>query len=330
MTETRFNPMKNKELKKQFIKNRFLQPILVLSFSFLVAFPALSSGGGGGGGDDDDLPLPDSCTSNCGYETGPDPDLSFLEASIGPQSYTTTSVSSSVDGFGGGTIYYPTSISEQMATISIAPGFTNTQSAVSWWGPILASHGFVVITINTNSRFDQPESRSRQLDSALNYLIDQANISSSPIAGLVDENRLATMGFSMGGGGALRSAARNRLSASVPLAPWNSGGNDFDQIGVPTVIMACENDGTASVNSHASPFYNTIPGSTDKAYLELESGPHNCATGQSVAYQPTISTYGLSWMKRFLDKDNRFEPFLCGPNHEANSNISEYRDNCNY
>ena len=316
-------------MKSNVPKLSLFKRIAVCSFSVCLSFPAFSSGGGGGGGGDD-LPPPDTCNSNCGYETGPNPDLNFLEAALGPQPYATSSVSSSVNGFGGGTIYYPTSISDEMATISIAPGFTNTQSAVSWWGPVLASHGFVVITINTNSRFDQPESRSRQLDSALNYLIDQSNTSNSPISGLVDENRLATMGYSMGGGGALRSASRNRLSASVPLSPWNSGGNDFDQIGVPTMIMACENDGTAPVNSHASPFYNTIPNSTDKAYLELNNGSHNCSTGQSTAYRSTISTYGISWMKRFLDKDGRYNPFLCGPNHEANGNISEYRDTCNY
>ncbi len=321
--------MKSKQVNKHSAKRQFLKTLGICCFSILFSSPAYSTGGGGGGGSDD-LPPPDSCTSNCGYETGPNPNLSFLEAALGPQSYSTSSVSSSVNGFGGGTIYYPTSLSGELATISIAPGFTNTQSAVSWWGPILASHGFVVITINTNSRFDQPASRSRQLDSALNYLIDQSNSSNSPIFGLVDENRLATMGYSMGGGGALQSASRNRLSASVPLSPWNSGGNDFDEINVPTMIMACENDGTAAVNSHASPFYNSIPASTDKAYLELNNGSHNCSTGQSTAYRPTISTYGLSWMKRFLDKDGRYDQFLCGPNHEANGNISEYRDTCNY
>lgn len=317
--------MKTKELK-----NKILKRMTLCSFVLFYSLPAFSSGGGGGGGEDEGLPLPDTCNSNCGYETGPIPDLNFLRGSLGPQSYATTNVSSSVDGFGGGTIYYPTNIPEEMATISIAPGFTNTQSAVAWWGPILASHGFVVITIDTNSRFDQPESRSRQLDSALSYLIAQGDSGSSAISGLVDENRLATMGFSMGGGGALRSASRNRLSASVPLAPWSTGSNDFDEIEVPTMIMACENDGTAPVNSHASPFYNSIPNATDKAYLEINDGPHNCATGQSVANRPLLSTYGLSWMKRFLDKDARYSQFLCGPDHEADSSISEYRDNCNY
>jgi len=314
------------------MKNTALKKVSVVAFTFLFSVTAFAGGGGGDGGGDNsgDLPFPDTCTANCGYELGPNPSLAFVQANRGPQPYTTTNVSSSVDGFGGGTIYYPTNISQEMAAISIAPGFTNTQSAIQWWGPVLASHGFVVITIDTNGRFDQPASRSRQLDSALNYLISQSDSSSSPISGLVDENRLATMGFSMGGGGSLQSASRNRLSAAVPLAPWNTGSNNFNQINVPTMILACENDGTASVNSHASPFYNSIPGSTDKVYLEINGGSHNCSTGQSTSNNVVLSTYGVSWMKRFLDKDARYNQFLCGPNHEANSRISEFRDTCSF
>lgn len=283
--------------------------------------------GGGGNSNDGELPAPDSCETNCGYEIGSDPTLSALQSSLGSSPVATVSVSSSVDGFGGGTIYYPTNISQEMGTISIAPGFTNTQSAVQWWGAVLASRGFVVITINTNGRFDYPDSRSRQLDSALNYLISQSESSSSPISGLVDKNRLATMGYSMGGGGSLKSASRNRLSAAVPLSPWYSGSNTFNAINVPTMIVACESDGTANVGTHASPFYNRIPSSTDKVYLEMNNGSHNCSTGQSSSYRPALSTYGISWLKRFLDKDIRYNQFLCGPNHESNGLISEYRDN---
>lgn len=299
-------------------------------FTLSLSLTAYGGGGGSGGGTNSgDLPFPDSCTNNCGYEIGPNPSLSFVSAAQGPQPVSSTSVSSSVDGFGGGTIYYPSNLSQEMAAISIAPGFTNTQSAIAWWGPLLASHGFVVITIDTNSRFDQPESRSRQLDSALSYLINEGNRSNSSIAGLIDENRLATMGFSMGGGGSLRSASRNRLSAAVPLAPWSTGSNNFNQIGVPTMIMACQNDSTANVSSHASPFYNAIPSSTDKAFMEIAGGQHNCANGGN-SNNALLATYGVSWMKRFLDKDRRYNQFLCGPNHESNSRISEFRDTCDF
>ena len=312
------------------MKNSSLKALSTCAISLLFSVTAYGGGGGGGGGNDDQLPAPDTCSFNCGYEIGPNPTLSFVRASSGPLPIATTNVGSSVSGFGGGTIYYPTNISSEMGTISIAPGFTNTQSAIAWWGPILASHGFVVITIDTNSRFDQPESRSRQLDAALNHLISESDRSSSPISGLVDRNRLATMGFSMGGGGSLRSASRNRLSAAVPLAPFSTGSDNFGQIRVPTMIMACENDNTAVVNFHASPFYNEIPGSTDKFFLEFNNGQHNCANGNNFNNNSELSTYGVSWMKRFLDKDRRYNQFLCGPNHTASSLISETRDTCSF
>ena len=65
---------------------------------------------------------------------------------------TLTVARSGVTGFGGGTIYYPTSTAEgTFGAIAIVPGFTNVQSAVAWLGPRIASQGFVVIIIDTNS-----------------------------------------------------------------------------------------------------------------------------------------------------------------------------------
>lgn len=313
------------------MKNITFKKASVIAIGLMFSVSAFAGGGDSGGGDNSgDLPAPNTCTSNCGFQLGPNPSLSFVQAGSGPLPTSSTSVSSSVDGFGGGTIYYPTNVSSEMGTIAVSPGFTARQDAIAWWGPLLASHGFVVITIDTNSRFDQPISRGRQLDSALSYLISQSDSASSPISGLVDETRLATMGHSMGGGGALHSASRNRLSASAPMAPFNTGSNPFNNINVPTMIFACQSDSVAPVSGHARPFYNRIPGSTDKVLLEITNGPHNCANGRPENQRPLLSTYGLAWMKRFLDKDGRYNQFLCGPNHTANSNISSFSDTCNF
>jgi hypothetical protein len=60
---------------------------------------------------------------------------------------------------GAATIYHPTDTTlPSLGGVAISPGYTETQSAISWFGPRLASHGFVVITFNTNSAFDQPAS----------------------------------------------------------------------------------------------------------------------------------------------------------------------------
>lgn len=274
-------------------------------------------------------PDPEPC-SNCDYQRGPDPTVSSLEASSGPYSVRTINVSSYVSGFGGGTIHYPTGTSGTMGVIAVVPGFVSSESSIRWWGPRIASHGFVVITIDTNSGYDQPDSRASQLRAALNYVISQSRSSSSPIYGMVDANRRGVMGWSMGGGGALKAAADDpSIMAALPQAPWYSGSSAFRGITTPTLIIACENDSVASVSSHASPFYNAIPSSTDKAYLEINNGSHSCANSGN-SNSDILGKYGVAWMKRFIDLDRRYDRFLCGPNHTAPYAVSEYRDTCAY
>ena len=125
---------------------------VVAAASLLFSASVFAAGGGGSDGGDD------GCTSNCGYERGPAPTESFLEASSGPYSVRTDRVSSLVGGFGGGTIHYPTGTSGTMGAVVVIPGFVSAESSIEWWGPKLASHGFVVMTIDTNSGFDQPPS----------------------------------------------------------------------------------------------------------------------------------------------------------------------------
>ncbi|WP_111494953.1 MULTISPECIES: alpha/beta hydrolase family protein [Marinobacter] len=268
-------------------------------------------------------------TASADFTRGPDPTEAYLEASSGPYNVDTVNVSSLVSGFGGGTIHYPTDTTGQMGAIVVIPGYVSYESSIEWWGEQLASHGFVVMTIDTITIYDQPGSRRDQIDAALDYLIDRSDSSFSAISGMVDPNRLGAVGWSMGGGGTLQLAADDRLSAAIPLAPWNSSFNDFDEIETPTLIFACENDVVAPVSSHASPFYNDIPGSTAKAFFEINNGDHFCANGGNLN-NAVLSKYGVSWMKLHIDQDTRYAPFLCGPDHEDQYRISEYRGTCPY
>src|SRR5690606_12839455 len=261
------------------------------------------------------------------YERGPDPSVSFLEASSGPYSVRTSRVSGLVSGFGGGTIHYPTGTTGTMAAIVVIPGFVSAESSIDWWGPKLASHGFVVMTIDTNTGFDQPPSRARQINNALDDLVGQNSDRSSPVNGMIDTERLGVIGWSMGGGGTLRVASEGRIKAAIPLAPWDT--TRFSGVQAPTLIFACESDLIAPVRSHASPFYNQLPNDIDKAYVEINNGSHYCANGGGLN-NDVLSRFGVSWMKRFLDNDTRYSQFLCGPRHESDRNISEYRGNCPY
>ncbi|WP_306212504.1 poly(ethylene terephthalate) hydrolase family protein [Actinoplanes sp. RD1] len=253
------------------------------------------------------------------YERGPAPTTSSIEASQGPFATATVTVArSAVSGFGGGTIYYPTSTAAgTFGAVAISPGFTSSQSAVSWLGPRLASQGFVVITIDTLSTLDSPDSRGTQLLAALDYLTG-----SSSVRTRIDATRLGVMGHSMGGGGSLAaSRTRPALQAAVPLTPYHTT-KSWTTDRVPTLIIGAENDTVAPVASHSEPFYTSLPATSDKAYLELNNASHSAPTSTNV----TVAKYSISWLKRFIDNDTRYEQFLCPA--PSGSAIQEYRDTC--
>ncbi|SFC00575.1 serine aminopeptidase domain-containing protein [Streptomyces aidingensis] len=254
------------------------------------------------------------------YWRGPDPTESSIEALRGPYSTSTTSVSSFVSGFGGGTIYYPSTTSETFGGVVIAPGFTAYQSSMSWLGHRLASQGFVVFTIDTNSTLDQPASRGDQLLAAVDYLRN-----SSSVRGRVDGSRMAVMGHSMGGGGSLEAASdRPSLKAAIPLTPWNLD-KTWGEVTTPTLIIGAENDSIASVSSHAIPFYTSLSSGTDRMYLELDGASHFAPNSNNTA----IAKYSIAWLKRFVDEDTRYEQFLCPlPSDGWFSDFSDVRGNC--
>lgn len=265
-----------------------------------------------------------TATADSPYERGPDPTQSSIEARRGPFTVTSTSISDfSTPGFGSATVTYPTSTSEgTYGAVAISPGYTASESTIAWLGPRLASQGFVVITFNTQSRFDQPGSRGDQLLAALDYLTQRA---STAIRSRIDPNRLAVIGHSMGGGGTLEAAKdRPSLQATIGLTPWNLD-KTWSEIRTPSLVIGAENDSVAPVGSHAIPFYQSIPSSTGKAYLELNNASHFAPNSENT----TIAWSTISWLKLYVDDDTRYRQFLCpGPQASSFGDVSDYRNTC--
>ena len=251
---------------------------------------------------------------------GPDPTDALLEASRGPYATSQTDVSSlSVSGFGGGTIYYPTTTSEgTFGGVAVAPGYTADKSSMAWLAARLASHGFVVFNIDTLTRLDQPDSRGRQLLAALDYLTQRSSVRAR-----VDATRLGVMGHSMGGGGTLEAvAARPSLRAAVPLTPWNLD-KTWPGVQTPTLIIGADADTIAPVATHSLPFYTSLPSSLDKAYLELNNATHFAPNVTNT----TIGKYAVAWIKRFVDDATRYDRFLC-PGPGSSLTVDQYRSTC--
>ncbi|MCQ4121075.1 poly(ethylene terephthalate) hydrolase family protein [Rhodococcus tibetensis] len=256
------------------------------------------------------------------YERGPAPTAASIEGATGPFSVGQQNVPRlAVRGFGGGTIYYPTTTTAgTFGAVAVAPGYTATQSSIGWLGPRLASQGFVVFTIDTLTTYDQPRSRGDQLRAALTYLT-----SSSSISDRIDSSRLAVMGHSMGGGGTLEAAkADPSLQAAIALTPWGAD-KTWPEVATPTLIVGAQNDAIAPVATHSEPFYQSIPATTNKAYLELAGASHFAPNLSDTS----IAKYSIAWLKRFVDDDLRYSQFLC-PAPQAGGAVNEYRATCPY
>ncbi|BCJ75085.1 lipase [Catellatospora sp. IY07-71] len=232
---------------------------------------------------------------------------------------TSASISSLVSGFGGGRVYYPTATGTY-PLIAISPGYTATWSSISWLGPRLASWGFVVVGIETNTLLDQPASRGQQLLAALNWAVSSS--APSAVRSRADTQRWGVAGHSMGGGGTLEALAADtsgRVKVGVPIAPWNLD-KTWSGITEPVAIVGGQTDAIAGVSTHSIPFYNSLSG--PKAYLELQGEGHFFPQ----TTDSELSKMIVSWFKRFLSQDTRFSSFVCFSTF-GDLQVSDFRNN---
>lgn len=232
---------------------------------------------------------------------GPNPTMSSVQAD-GPFALSTQQVRGS--GFGGGTVYTPTAAG-QYGLIAVCPGFVSPQSSIAALSRRMASHGFVVVAIDTSTPLDLPGTRSNELMAALRAT---AALTTGPVAGKIDASRMAVAGWSMGGGGTVLAVGKNpSLKGGVAWAPFATN-NDLGDSKVPLAIMGGSSDTVAAAGTFATVFYNAMPRSTPKLLGIVRGAGHGEFTTSS---NPTAYT-SVSWVKRFMDNDARYSQFLGG------------------
>ena len=208
----------------------------------------------------------------------------------------------------GATVYYPTNGIPPYASIAIVPGFTALPSSVEEWGPFYASHGIVTIIIGTNSLFDFPEERAIGLLDALETMRQENTRSTSPLENMLDVDKFAVSGWSMGGGGAQRAAVLDStIKGVVALCPYlNNPSLNHDS---PVLIFSGENDPTAPPAQHADLHYAATPNTTNKLLFEIENGNHSVANSPNGGNR-AVGKIALSWLKLYLDDNDCYCPLL--------------------
>jgi dienelactone hydrolase len=260
-------------------------------------------------------------TSGNPYQRGPNPSVAMIEATHG--SFATASVNVAPgNGFNGGTIYYPTDTGlGTWGAVAIVPGYTALfRNQEAWMGPWLASFGFVVIGVETNKPTDSDDARATELLAALDFLTQHSSARNR-----VDPNRLAVIGHSAGGAGALLAAEhRPVLRAAIGLAPGYPGSLSLATDKVPTLILGGQKDPTVTP-SYLAALRATLPASTQSDFAQIAGANHLYYTHPNNVEMKVL----IPWLKTFLDNDSRYAPFLC-PKLPDPSSISQYQPRCPY
>jgi len=237
-------------------------------------------------------------------------------------SYTDSPASS---GYKASTIYYPSDATPPLVGVAAVPGLNGVQSSVNQWGTFLASHGFAVIVIDTNSTSDQPNQRATALMAAITTLKGENTRAGSALNGKLSDC-MVVMGHSMGGGGSLMAANMNsaQLRGVIGLSPYG-GGQSSSNISVPTLLFVSTSDPLSTPGTHVKPAYEGIPTGTNKMYLEFSGSAHDIAQFPigSRTSDPIVARYGLSWLKFNVEGDARYRPFL----NRVTTGLADYQTN---
>lgn len=255
-------------------------------------------------------------TPSTDHARGPDPTAEMLRRPSGPFAVERREVpAAEASGFGDGTLHLPVGVDGDVGVVAISPGYGAQESAIVWMGPRLASFGFAVITLDTESLDDEPGARGRQLLAALDHLLAAEDL---PVR--LDAQRQAVVGHSMGGGGAMRAAAaREEIDAVVPVAPWHPR-RGWAEVEAATLVIGAERDAVAPVDEHALPILGGLTRARATAYLELRGADHL----DPLEPDPTLAAHAVAWLKRHLDDDARYSRFL-DPGPGETEEISAWR-----
>ncbi|MCK1794855.1 dienelactone hydrolase family protein [Streptomyces sp. XM4193] len=230
-----------------------------------------------------------------------------------------------VHGFGGGTLHYPAR-GGSYAVVAAAPGLGADESMVAWYGEVLASHGFVTLTMNTDTVNDSPDQRGAQILDALDHIVED-----SAAADRADGRRLGVLGHSMGGGGALAAAhERSAVRAAVALTPYYEGEiEDWSRVEAAALVIGGEGDEIAPVSDHAEPLHDGLDGARERAYLALRGDHFVTNTPSRIVTEQVVG-----WLQRFLSQppagggESDHRGALCPAPEPDDAEVVESRDSC--
>ncbi len=253
-----------------------------------------------------------------------------------PGSYTGNgpygSASYSLPGYtAGATVYYPTSATAPFSGLVFCPPYTGSQYMYQAWGPFFASHGIVMVTMDTTTTMDSVNSRATQQLNVVNILKREntrnaTTLRPNPLKGKLNINRIGVTGWSMGGGATWINSAQTGIKTAMSLAGHNATATGTAATGrstkCPTLLMNGALDTTILGGlGQSEGVYSSIPAGIAKVIYVVSTAGH-MDWGSPTSASNGSARIALAFQKTFLDGDTRWVGYIARPSDASTWNTA--------
>ncbi len=233
----------------------------------------------------------------------------------------------------GATVFYPAAngtVAEggPFPGLVLGHGFARSRAQHVNNGVFLASHGYIVITVNfPNPLAPDFNAWAAQISAALDWMEAQNTDPLSPFFNQIDTDRFGVLGHSAGGMATWVAASQDsRIKATMPLDPVPATGADLAALGAAvTNPSGWTGAPGSSCNANASynQFYPLVQAShkaqyivADGTHCDFEDPTNVLCTlvcgGASEARRQIWRRYTVSWLNYYLKGDTDYYYYIIG------------------
>jgi len=250
-------------------------------------------------------------------------------AATGPYSMCSYSEDLESDGYASARLSYPCELNAgPLPAVTLTGGYTNIKEQMYWLADHLTKHGYIVLTVTPNNIFGGLGSWEDAHRDAFYKLLDENDRMESPVANLVDTQRIALSGYSNGGGGALNvaKALGDEVHSVVGMAPYIPlfDTPDYSNVSANTLLLVGALDLTAlPVTIEAA--HEALPDDALRVYAKLSWVSHFdwIAFGRS---HNKFKGIILSWLDLSLKGSSEYEDYLFGDGHQEHVSEGWYQE----
>ena len=264
------------------------------------------SGGGGGGSAGATSAIDGGAEDAASGTTGPSfPSVSDLGGD-GPYESMTVQNSGPNNNY---TIYRPAELAPGGAKNPIVGWMSGGGSTPSQYAllPHLATHGFVVVASNTSPGLGDEVALGKEILSGIDWILMENTKSESPFFEKLDETKIASMGYSMGGLATTTIAADPRLTTTVHISGGNMETDRVKMLHAPAAFL-CGASGVDIAGANCATDFDAA--SSPVFYGVFNGGDHLGV--RTPPYSDRIQLVVTGWLRWQLMQDDSLKSMFVG------------------